>query len=279
MKLARSLFAKTAILFGAAQALGLWVVYRFLTRPELSQLVPDASAEFHFTLPDFFILAVFVFLFVFLSAKRGRPSRFFFRGFLWLVIFSGAQIVFSLFLRPLSALLASLAVVIAMTAIPRVWVRNLAVILGLAGIGAVLGLSLKPIIAVWILVALSIYDILAVYVTRHMVKMAENMIASRAIFGFIIPNKLSGFKEKISAVRPGEDFMILGSGDIALPLVLVASVGRISFPQAIIVAAFSLLGLLVTHLIFINQKVRRPMAALPPIAAFSIIGYLVASLI
>lgn len=279
MKLARSLFAKTAILFGAAQALGLWVVYRFLTRPELSQLVPDASSEFHFTLLDFFILAVFIFLFVLLSVKRGRTSRFFFRGFLWLIIFSGAQIVFSLFLRPFSALLASLAVVIAMTAIPRVWVLNLAVILGLAGIGAVLGLSLKPVIVVWILVVLSTYDILAVYFTGHMVKMAQNMIASRAIFGFIIPNKLSGFKEKISEVRPGEDFMILGSGDIALPLVLITSVARISFVQAFIVAAFSLLGLLATHLIFMNQTVRRPMAALPPIAALSIIGYLVASLI
>ena len=73
--------------------------------------------------------------------------------------------------------------------------------------------------------------------------------------------------------------MILGSGDIALPLILIISVARASFWQAIVVAGFSLLGLLVTHLIFVNQKVRRPMAALPPIAALSIIGYLLASLI
>ena len=133
--------------------------------------------------------------------------------------------------------------------------------------------------AVWILAILSVYDIIAVYWTKHMVKMAEGMIASHAIFGFIIPAKFSGFKEKISAVRPGENFMILGSGDIALPLVLVVSVARVSFLQAIIVAGFSILGLLAMHLIFVNQKQRRPMAALPPIAALSIIGYLVSSLI
>src|SRR3989338_3683579 len=254
MKLAQSLFVKEVILFGAVQALGLWTAFRFLTKPELGHLVQDVSADFHFTLSDFFILAFFIFLFIFLAVKRGRASRFFFRGFLWLIIFSGAQIVFSLFLRPFSALLASLAVVVSMALIPRVAVLNIAVIFGLAGIGAILGLSIKPIIAVWILAILSLYDIVAVYWTKHMVKMAEGMIASRAIFGFIIPNKFSGFKEKISTVQPGGDFMILGSGDIALPLVLIVSMARLSFIQAFIVAGFSILGLLATHLIFVNQK-------------------------
>ena len=134
-------------------------------------------------------------------------------------------------------------------------------------------------VAVWVLAVLSVYDIIAVYFTKHMVKMAEGMIASKAIFGFIIPLQSSGFKEKISAVQPGENFMVLGSGDIVLPLILTVSVARVSFLQAIFVAVFSVFGLLATHLIFVNQKERRPMAALPPIAALSIIGYLVSSLI
>ncbi len=276
MKLARSLFVKEAVLFGAVQALGLWVAWRYLFDSEFSRLIPNTSASFRFSLADFFILAVFVFLFIFLATKKGKASRIFFQGFLGLIIFSGAQVVFSLFLSPLSALLASLAVVIGMVAIPRVAVLNLAVILGLAGIGAVLGLSLTPMAAVWALALLSIYDLIAVYVTKHMVKMAEGMMASRAIFGFIIPTKFSSFFEKISVVQPGEDFMILGSGDIALPLVLTVAVARLSFPAAFLVAGFSMLGLLATHLIFVNQPVRRPMAALPPIAALSIIGYLVA---
>ena len=109
--------------------------------------------------------------------------------------------------------------------------------------------------------------------------MAEGMIASRAIFGFIIPAKLSGFKEKLSVVRPGENFMILGSGDIVLPLILTASLARSSFWQAMAVAVFSVFGLLLTHLIFVNQKERRPMAALPPIAALSIVGYLITTFV
>jgi len=45
--------------------------------------------------------------------------------------------------------------------------------------------------------------------------------------------------------------------------------------QAVITSLFSLIGLFITHLIFVNQKSRRPMAALPPIATLTIIGYLV----
>jgi len=279
MKLARSLFVKEAILFGAVQGLGLWTAFRFLHDLKLSYLIPSVSTELHLNLLDVFILAAFISIFIFLARKRGRISQVFFRLFLWLIVFSGAQIIFSLFLSPINTAIFSLAVVLAMALIPRVLILNVAVILGLAGLGTVLGLSITPIAAVWILAVLSVYDIIAVYWTKHMVQMAEGMIASKAIFGFIIPTHSSGFKEKLSAVQPGENFMILGSGDVALPLILVVSVARVSFLQAIIVAGFSILGLLLTHLIFINQKERRPMAALPPIAMLSIVGYLITNLI
>lgn len=279
MKLAQSLFVKEAILFGAVQILGLWTAFRFLTDTKLNYLVPDVSLDWRLNLPDLFILAAFILIFIFLARKRGRASRLVFKVFLSLVVFSGAQIIFSLFFNSLLAFIFSLIVILVMILVPRVLILNIAVILGLAGIGSVIGLTLTPIVAVWILAILSVYDIVAVYLTKHMVKMAEGMIASKAIFGFIIPAKLSGFKEKLSAVQPGEDFMILGSGDIVLPLLLTVSIARVSFWQAIIVAIFSLFGLFLTHLIFVNQTIRRPMAALPPIAALSIIGYLVAGLI
>lgn len=279
MKLAQSLFVKEAILFGAVQILGLWTAFRFLTDTKLNYLVPDVSLDWRLNLPDLFILAAFILIFIFLARKRGRASRLVFKVFLSLVVFSGAQIIFSLFFNSLLAFIFSLVIILLMILVPRVLILNIAVILGLAGIGSVIGLTLTPIVAVWILAILSVYDIVAVYLTKHMVRMAEGMVASRAIFGFIIPNKLSGFKEKITAVQPGEDFMILGSGDIVLPLLLTVSIARASFWPAIVVAIFSLLGLLLTHLIFVNQTTRRPMAALPPIAALSIIGYLVASFI
>lgn len=278
MKLARSLFVKTAVMFGAVQALGLWTAWRFLHDLKLNYLVPEVSANLHLNLLDVFVLAAFTLLFIFLAKKKGKVSDIFFKVFLWVVVFSGAEIVFSLFFNSTLAFTASLVIILLMILVPRVIILNIAVILALAGIGAIFGLSITPIVAVWVLAILSVYDIIAVYFTKHMVKMAEGMVASRAIFGFIIPVQSSGFKEKLSAVQPGENFMILGSGDIALPLILTVSVARVSIWQAVVVAIFSILGLLATHLIFVNQKEHRPMAALPPIAALSIIGYLVVSL-
>lgn len=152
-------------------------------------------------------------------------------------------------------------------------------IMTFAGIGAVIGLSFTPETVIILLVALSFYDIIAVYKTKHMVALAENMIKSRAIFGFVIPIAPSGFGEKMVRVVPGEQFMILGSGDVILPLLLSSSLVRVSLTASIIVAAFSAAGLFLMHLIFINQKIRRPMAALPPIALTAILGYLVASLV
>ena len=49
--------------------------------------------------------------------------------------------------------------------------------------------------------------------------------------------------------------------------------------NSLIVAMFSLIGLLVSFLIFISQKMRKPIPALPPIALFSIIGFLVTLII
>lgn len=279
MKLARSLFVKEAVMFGAVQSLGLWTAWRFLHDLKLNYLVPEVSSDLHLNLLDVFVLAAFTLLFIFLAKKKGKVSEVFFKVFLWMIVFSGAEIVFSLFLNSLAAFVASLLVILLMILIPRVLVLNIAVILALAGIGAIFGLSITSIVAVWVLAILSVYDIIAVYFTKHMIKMAEGMIASKAIFGFIIPAKLSGFKEKLSIVQPGENFMILGSGDIVLPLILTVAVARVSFLQSLVVAVFSILGLLLTHLIFVNQKERRPMAALPPIAALSIIGYLLTSFV
>ena len=113
-----------------------------------------------------------------------------------------------------------------------------------------------------------------------MVYLAKGMMESGAIFGFIIPFDLRDFfyhsyeaKHKI-----GEKFMILGSGDIGLPLVLSSSVALVLIGQALVICTFTLVGLFATHLIFINQSGRRPMAALPPIATMTIIGYLVSQL-
>lgn len=283
-----SQFSKILLPFVLTQVLGIYAALKFL--PELSDVKP---AEFgDFSIVD---LLVFVGLIIglIILVKRFKPAvSIFFRIFLALIIFSGAQAILSVWLGDGGSIAAALVLVLIFWFRNNVFWHDLIMILTFAGLGAVIGLSFLPNTIVWLLVALSFYDIIAVYKTRHMVALAEGMIRSRAIFGFVIPTTPLGLGERMVHVAPGspsttfdaskvvldKQFMILGSGDVILPLLLSASLVRSSLPAAVVVAAFSVAGLFLMHLIFTNQKTRRPMAALPPIALMTIVGYLVANL-
>ncbi len=271
MKLRLDLFFKELLLFGLTLAIGIFSAYR--TANFATTL---AIPEVRFGWGDAVFIAA-VALFLIFSSRFKKVARFSFKLFLVLVVFSGAGSVFGSFVHTPWDLYATILVIMAFLFIRNVLIHNLGIILGVAGIGSVLGLALTPKTVVIAMVALSFYDIIAIYVTKHMVKMAKAMMESGATFGFIIPSRLAGFfAHRVQATaQVGDQFMVLGSGDIGLPVVLASSVARYSVQAAIVVGIFSTLGLLATHLIFVNQKERKPMAALPPIATMSIIGYLI----
>jgi len=275
LKLKSGLFLKEAVLFGATLMIGVYSAYKNIT-----SFIPVMTPEIKFDWGDAVFFAVLALFFIFFSRYQ-RAVRFSFKLFLVLIVFSGTSMVASSVLGPLWDIWATFLVVAVFLLIKNVLVHNIGMILGIAGIGSLLGLAISPGTAVIIMIVLSLYDIIAVYATKHMIKMAKAMMESGAIFGFIIPSQMSGFfsHKQEARVGVGGQFMILGSGDIGLPVVLASSVARYSLNAAIIVAVFSLAGLFFTHLIFVNQRERKPMAALPPIATMSIVGYLVANLI
>ncbi len=275
MKFKLSLFLKIFLLFSFTQAAGIWAARKFL--PELAPLTPARISSF--SIYDLITLIIFIVVLVFVVGKFRLIGSIFFKVFLTMAMFAGVQAIMGIWLAPSVSVLAAVFLLVLFWFFHNVFLQDSVMVLTFAGVGAILGLSLAPETVVLILVLLSFYDIIAVYKTKHMVKLAEAMIQSRAIFGFVVPGSFKGFGERMAQVVPGEQFMILGSGDVILPLLLSASLVRVSVGQSVIVAAFSVLGLFLMHLIFTNQKVRRPMAALPPIAAMAILGYLMTLII
>ena len=275
MKIRPKLFFKEALLFSATLAVGIFTAYRYSLMPDAIQL-PELKLSFWDALLVIVVLSFFVF-----APKYKRVAKFSFKFFLVFVVFAGTQIIAGAFVSPPMDLAAAVIAVLVFIFLRNVLVHNIGVILGIAGIASVLGLALSPKTALFLLVILSFYDILSVYVTGHMVAMARNMIESGAPFGFIIPSEGASFlkSRQEAQAKIGEQFMILGSGDVGLPLILACSLVGLYMSEAVIVGIFSLAGLFLTHLIFVNQKVRKPMAALPPIATMAIIGYLVSLLI
>jgi len=226
-----------------------------------------------------FLLAFGVGTAVILGLIRIMHGGFFLRIFFLLALFSGTLITLGIFLSNVWSLIFSLLLVMAYSFYPYVWFHNLVLILTLPGIAAVLGASITPYAAVILLIFMSVYDYIAVYKTKHMVKMAKAMIAGRAIFAMIFPEEFRNFKSKINEAHPGQGFMMLGTGDFVFPLIMAASAMTVSYKSAWIVLGFSIFGLLLMHLLFISQRVRRPMPALPPLAGFAILGFITSLLL
>lgn len=270
MQLRLPLFIKEALLFATALAVGLFIASEY-GRYTAAKVVVE---PLQFSWANIALLVGSFLFFSFVLSRYRRLSSVAFRLFLILVVVAGSQLFFAMFVpTPWDLALAALIAILMFT-VRRVITHDIGVILGISGVAALLGLSVTPITALMVVMLLSIYDIVSVYKTKHMVALAEHMVASGAIFGFLIPLKTADFfSANLGDVRSTS--MILGSGDIGLPIMFAASMVTSSLQSAVIVGAFSLAGLFVTHLLFVNQDGRHPMAALPPIATASILGYLI----
>lgn len=257
-------------MFGSTLAVGVFSAYKYAL--PLGKNIRSSS----FSWDSIIISLIFFTIFILLALRFQRLSAVSFKFLLFLVVFSGSQIILSLTVASPWDFLLALVVVSVFLKIHNVLIHDISILLGIAGVSSMIGITVSPEIAIILLAVLSFYDILAVYWTKHMVYLARSMVESGAIFGFVIPFDLKDiFYHKADAKQKvGDKFMILGSGDVGLPLILVSAVAAISIQQGVMVSLFALSGLFLTHLIFVNQGARKPMAALPPIATMTIIGYL-----
>jgi presenilin-like A22 family membrane protease len=167
--------------------------------------------------------------------------------------------------------------------IPLVWLHNLVVILAVSSLGAVFGRFITPWTAMAIILALAVYDFLAVRF-KFMLWMADRLSQVNALPALIIPKDYSEWNlnlkkhgEKMIEANPAErEYSILGGGDIAFPCLLTASVYFAQgFKPAAIMAVLGLVGLVSVYAIQAIFLKGKPMPALPPIAAFTLVGLLI----
>jgi presenilin-like A22 family membrane protease len=202
---------------------------------------------------------------------------------LFAFLFSWGTFIATVFYVPVPAAV-SIAAALGMFwfLIPLVWLHNLVLILAVSSLGVVFGRFISPWTAMAIILALAIYDFLAVRF-RFMLWMADRLSQINALPALIIPKSYSEWnfnlkkRERIIEVNPTErEYSILGGGDIAFPCLLTASV---YFAQglrpAAIIAVLGLLGLIGVYVIQALVLKGKPVPALPPIAASTLVGLLV----
>ena len=267
------------VLFSLTLFLGIITAKRISHILEVQKvsLSPISPIQFIFYFIVGTLLILFLIFFVKSKPKKGKIFKLLFV----FSVFWGGLVVLNLWFNeifPQTGGLLAFAIILFLIFLwfkkSNVFIHNLCIILAISGAGAVIGLRLNPETMVLLLIIFSVYDFLAVYKTRHMVKMAKEMIGYGSALALIIPQNFQGFRKKIEEISPGGKFLVLGGGDIAFPLLFSVSFVPQSLTYALVVAFFSLIGLFVTFLIFIKQRKKRPIPALPPIALFSIIGFL-----
>ena len=226
---------------------------------------------------QFCVITLFVFLIIKFFKKKNHKETLFKSLFIF-AIFTGGVLMLDVWFSDIISLFLMSFLIFLLNKKKSVCLHNLCVALGIAGTISIAGLSVSPRSVVILLVLFSVYDFIAVYKTKHMVTMAKSMIKSGAILGFIIPHNFSYFNKKTDDINKGWAF-VLGGGDIAFPLLLICSLVPYSVVASVIVAVFSLIGLLFSFQIFIKQEERKAIPALPPIALLSIVGYFLAKII
>lgn len=182
----------------------------------------------------------------------------------YLGLLAGILITLTGLFGDIGVILTLLVFLIAIWKRKNLFVTNTTLIFAIPGIGSWLGASLAFTPSLILLLLLSVYDLIAVFGTKHMITIAEE---SR--------NKIP----LMVGVPVGERILALGTGDLTIPLVFTVSVLRdTTLMDAVITGVGGLIALILLFTYVTNKK-NVMLPALPPLAVGLITGYLAAMIL
>ena len=238
------------------------------------------------------IIFPLVLIIALLFLRRGRKKllKGFFLVAISFTLYSTLVVICSMFLNEVfSAIIplpATISILYLLVKKKKWYIADLVGFILACGITSMLGISLIPILMAALLIALAVYDFVSVYITKHMVNMADQVMDMSLPVLLIFPDEPRKFEglsskekreEKSSVENESKEkkAFFLGLGDIVIPSSYVVSL--YTFLNAG-VAAFAALGTMVglIVLLIITAKTKAN-AGLPFINSFalifSLIGY------
>jgi presenilin-like A22 family membrane protease len=136
------------------------------------------------------------------------------RGFVVLATASLSWYVFSVFLPPLPAIGASIAVAAALLVHPEWYVIDTAGVLMGAGAAGLFGISFGLLPALLLLTVLAVYDAISVYGTEHMLDLAAGVMDLNLPVVLVVPTTLSySLRDAAPDVGDGETATDGGGGN------------------------------------------------------------------
>ncbi|VVB77066.1 Signal-peptide peptidase, presenilin aspartyl protease [uncultured archaeon] len=179
--------------------------------------------------------------------------------------------------------------------------RNLAAVIASIGVGVVLGSYFGFFAAYAFMAFIAAYDYVAVFVTRHMIALGRESVNRNLAFmigsydvevvpkGYLKGSDLSDAKKTISASKvsnpeikkliksgtyPVPSFSALGTGDLAIPLMLAVSAYSTYFRYfvSLLIVVGAAAGLVFA--MYVSKKYKVALPAIPPLFAFISISLL-----
>ncbi len=279
----------------------------------------DAGSPYNSLYFLFVVILGAVFLILLIKFYKGI---FIFKGLEAFIVFFASFIVFYALLYMLSG---PLYLINPFLALPELWalvlalalaflkyripaLKNATAVISSAGVGAVFGFSLELFPAVLFIVGLSIYDVVAVFFTKHMLTMAREMSKRSMSFSVSVESihkrkATDGEKQKMkeeaeaklkaqvrelkasgkrvpaayAKVEPPKEYieekrhLELGTGDMAIPLMLGVSALKFGgIWLALASTAGACIGLYFTLNYVFSRRTFLP--ALPPISAGALLA-------
>lgn len=201
---------KLAILFIAIEGIGLLVAINLIpqnvAQPMFSENINDPINAVGL------FITILVMTGVILLILKFKKENQFLIIIETLAIFSASIIVMAALIPDeLIAIIFALGIII-LRNLKRenIFLRNLSGAIAIAGAGALLGISLGIVPILLFITILAIYDIIAVFGTKHMVALGKAVTKKNYAFTIAIPTK--------------NHFFELGNGDLVIPLLVATSI-------------------------------------------------------
>ncbi len=163
---------------------------------------------------------------------------------------------------------------------PTILNQNITLITSASGVGAVLGASLGIFPCILLMVFLSIYDYISVFITRHMVFIGRKLVRSSSAMVISAPSDLRAFlsSKDLPPEEVSKRMLHLGGGDIVVPLMFTVSVfssyGVISSLSVIASSA----GGLALLMLYLSKRPEVTLPGLPFICSGCLLGFFLSTL-
>ncbi|MFH1506745.1 MAG: presenilin family intramembrane aspartyl protease, partial [archaeon] len=265
--------------------------------PQTEEMRPETegAGSFLFLLIGILIGTVIVLLLV--KFKKPGVWKIWFFLAVWITISIALQVIVLAWI----AMVVALALAILKIYKSNVIIHNLTEVLMYSGIAVLLVPIFNVFWIIMLLIAISIYDVIAVWHSKHMVKMAMFQAESKVFAGLMIPYnrvskhivskfsrkaKLGGEKDKKGKKKPEITNAILGGGDVAFPLLFTGVVMEglilkgmsksMAFSQSLIIVITTAIAL---TLLFVYAKKDKFYPAMPFVTAGCMVGWVIVLLL